>query len=74
MCARVTSVTSDSATAWTVTHQASLSMAFSRQEYGIGLPFPPPGDLPGLGIEPVSLVSPALPGKFMVLAKFSPEL
>ena len=70
MCARVTSVASDSAIAWTVTHQASLSMGFSRQEYGIGLP---PGDLPGPGIEPVSLVSPALPGKFTVLAKFSPE-
>ena len=29
-------------------------MAFSRQEYWRGLPFPSPGDLPDLGIEPGS--------------------
>ena len=40
--------------------QASLSMEFSRQEYWSGLPFPPPGDLPSPGIEPVSLASSAL--------------
>ena len=34
------------ATLWTVAHQASLSMGFSRPEYWSGLPFPPPGDLP----------------------------
>ena len=28
---------------WNVAHQAPLSMGFSRQEYWIGLPFPPPG-------------------------------
>ena len=33
------------ATLWTLTHQASLSMEFSRQEYTSGLPFPSPGDL-----------------------------
>ena len=32
--------------------QASLSTGFSRQEYWSGLPFPSPGDLPDLGIEP----------------------
>ena len=32
-------------TLWTVAHQASLSMEFSRQEYWSGLPFPSPGDL-----------------------------
>ena len=32
-------------------------MGFSRQEYWSGLPFPPPGDLPDPGIEPVSRVS-----------------
>ena len=42
------------ATPWTVTHQASLSMGFSRQEYWSGLPFPSPGDLPNPGIEPTS--------------------
>ena len=32
------------ATPWTVAHQAPRSMAFSRQEYWSGLPFPPPGE------------------------------
>ena len=45
-------------------HQAPLSMEFSRQEYWSGLPFPPRGDLPDAGIEPVSLVSPAVAGGF----------
>ena len=36
------------ATLWTVIHQASLSMGFSKQEYRSGLPFPSPGDLPSL--------------------------
>ena len=40
------SVVFDSATPWTVAHQAPLSMAFSRQEYWSGEPFPFPGDLP----------------------------
>ena len=31
-----------------------LSMRFSRQRYWNGLPFPSPGDLPNLGIEPGS--------------------
>ena len=57
----VWSVASDSATPWTVAFQASLSMEFSRQESWNGLPFPPPGDLPDSGIEPIS---PALAGKF----------
>ena len=41
-------------TPWTVAHQAPPSMGFSRQEYWSGLPFPSPGDLPDLGIEPWS--------------------
>ena len=49
------------ATPWTVVCQAPLSMGFSRQEYWSRLPFPPPGDLPDPGIEPVS---PALAGGF----------
>lgn len=36
------------------------SMGFSMQEHCSGLPCPSPGDLPGPGIEPVSLTSPAL--------------
>ena len=46
-------------TLWTVARQAPLSVEFSRQEYWSGLPCPPPGRLPGPGIEPLSLVSPA---------------
>ena len=49
------SVVSNSATPWTVAHQAPLSMKFSRQGYWSGLPFPIPGELPDPGIEPVSL-------------------
>ena len=56
------SVVSDSfVTLWTVAHQASLSMGFSRQESWSGVPFPSPGDLPDPGIEPTS---PALVGGF----------
>ena len=43
------------ATLWTTAHQASLSMGFSRQEYWIGLPFPPPGDPPDSGLNPYLL-------------------
>ena len=52
------------ATPWTVACQAYLPMVFSRQEYWTGLPFPISEDLPDLGIETESLVSPALAGKF----------
>ena len=52
------------ATLWTVTCQAPLSMGFSRQEYWSGLPCPPPEDLPNSGIEPASLMFPALAGGF----------
>ena len=48
------------ATPWTVACLAPLSMGFSRQEYWSGLLGPPPGDLPDLGIEPMSLISPAV--------------
>ena len=55
-------------TLWTIAHQAPLSIGFFRQEYWNGLPCPPPGDLPDLGIRPASPMSPAfqadsLPGK-----------
>ena len=50
---------------WTVAHQAPLSVGFSRQEYCSGLPFPSPGDLSDSGIEPASLVSPALADRFL---------
>ena len=53
--------------------QAPLSMGFFRQEYWSGLPFPPPGDLPGLGIKPTSRVSPALAGGFFYQQKSHTE-
>ena len=52
------------ATLWTVAHPALLSMGFSRLEYWSGLPCPPPGDLPDLGIEPVYLMSLELAGRY----------
>ena len=52
------------ATPWTVAHQVPLAMGFPRQEYWSGLPLPIPGDLPEAGIEPTSLVPPALAGRF----------
>ena len=52
------------ATLWTVTHQTSLSLGFSRQECWSGFSCPPAGDLPDPGIQPVSLMSPALGGEF----------
>ena len=47
-----------------VAHKAPQSMRFSRQKYWCGLWFPPPGDLPNPGIEPTSLMFPALAGRF----------
>ena len=49
----------------TVAYQAPSSMEFSRQEYWSGWPFPSPGDLPNLGIEPRSpaLQADALPSE-----------
>ena len=38
--------------ACTAACQAPPSMAFFRQKYWSGLPFPSPGDLPDQGIEP----------------------
>ena len=48
-------------TPWTVADQAPLSMGFSRQEYGSGLPFPSLRDLHNPEIKPIS---PALTGEF----------
>ena len=55
------SVVSNPATPWTAAHQTPLFVGFFRQECWSHLPFPPPGDLPHPGIEPVS---PALIGRF----------
>ena len=61
------------ATPWTVAHQASPSMGFSRQEYWSGLSFPSPGDLLHPGIEPRSLAlqADALPSEPQGIAKVS---
>ena len=53
------------ATLGTVARQAPLCMGFPRQEHGSGLPLPPPGDLPGLGLKPAP---PALEGGFFPLS------
>ena len=44
--------------------QDPLSMEFSRQGYWSELTFPPPGNLPDLGIKPEPPSSPALAGRF----------
>ena len=50
------------------TCQAPLSMGVPRQEYWSGLPFPYPRNLPDPGIEPTSLASPALAGRFLTMS------
>ena len=62
VCMRACLVISDSLQPYGLARQAPLSMGFFRQEYWSGLPCPPPGDLPDPGIEPASLMSPALAG------------
>ena len=52
------------ATLWTVAHQASLSIGFSKQEYWSGLSCPSPGDLPDPEIEAASPKSLASAGGF----------
>ena len=47
--------------------QAPLSLGFSKQEYGNRLLCPPPGYLPNPEIEPMSLVSAALAGRFFTI-------
>ena len=49
------------ATPWTLACQAPLSMGFSREEYWSGLPFPSPGDLPGIKPGSPALQADSLP-------------
>ena len=42
----------------------SFVCGITQQEYWNGLPFPPAGDLPHLGVECVFSASPALAGRF----------
>ena len=44
------------------------SVEFFRQEYWSGLPFPPPGDLPKPGVEPMFAESYALQADFLLLS------
>ena len=48
-------------TPWTVTHQAPLSLGFTKQEYWSGLLFPSLGDLSNPSIKHIS---PVLVGGF----------
>ena len=52
-------------TLWTVSHQAPLSMGFSKQAYCSGLPCPPAGDLSDPGIELEFPASPTLADGFL---------
>ena len=52
------------ATLWTVAQQAPLSMGFPRQECWNGFSCLSPGYLPNPGIEPKSVMFPALGGGF----------
>ena len=70
-CVLSTLVVSDSlGPPWTVALQAPLFVGFSRQEYWSGLPCPPPGDLSYRGVEPMSLMSPALANGFFTIVFF----
>ena len=62
------------ATPWTIAGQPPLSMGFSKQEYWSELPCTLPGDLPDPGIEPASLMSPALADKFFTTAAAAKSL
>ena len=86
-CRLSRSVVSDSLWPLTVACQASLSMAFPKQEYWTGLSYPPPGNLPDPAIEPTSPVlqvdplplshweprCPCIP-KYLSVASFKPEI
>ena len=53
-------------TPWAVVCQSPLFLEFPRQEYWGGLPCSPQGDRPESGIDPASLTSPALAGRFFL--------
>ena len=47
-------------------HQDPLSIGFSKWEYWSGLPFPPSGDLPNTGTEPMSPMFPAFTDRLFI--------
>ena len=61
-------------TQWTIDHQASPFIGLSRHRYWSGLSCHPQGDLPDPGIEPMSLTSPALAGRFFITSATWEEL
>ena len=70
----IASVDYNFVTLWTAACQASLSMAFSMQEYQSGLSLPPARDLPDPGIKPASPVAPDLQVDSLLLSRWgSPE-
>ena len=73
MCVQLLSCGQLFGTPWIVANQAPLSVGFPRQEHWSGLPFPPPGDLPSLGIKPTSLTSLAFAGGFLYYYFFTTE-
>ena len=60
-------------TPWTIAHQASLSMTFSRKEYWSGLPCLPPGNFLNPGIksrspaQQMDSLPSQLPGKLLII-------
>ena len=62
------------ATLWTVACQAPLCMGFSRQEYLSGLPCPSPRESSQPRMEPMSLTTPVLAGRFFSRASFVAQL
>ena len=63
-CSFVYTFVSDFVTPWNVACMAPLSKGFFRQKYWSALSFPPPGDLPDPGIEPMSVTTLAPADKF----------
>ena len=69
VCAELLSRVRLFVTLWSVVHTVPLFMGFSRQESWNVLPYPPPADLPNPGIEPASLISPALQAVSLPLSR-----
>lgn len=57
------SVMSDSAIPWTVVHHATLSIEFSKQEYGVGSHFLLLGIFQTQGLNPISCTA----GRFFIV-------
>ena len=74
ICAKLLQSCPTLVTLWTTTHQAPMSMEFSKQGDRLswsGLPCPPPGDLTNPGIKPTSVTPPAWPVSFYLQCHLS---